>query len=251
VQALLCLRFGRTRVVLRDIHFAPEIFNDAILKGLVFDDQVMDWIVEALHQSHADEKRFREDAIIRLQEEQRRIQNRLDRLYDDRLDPHRHALVQVAAALRHDASLPFLSVVVSSEIPKEQLEETHSFSTVAEETIIRMSAVDGISALAREGNKQAIETLLSFLKIPSFSIRRASVTGLLEARVGRSLRRKMQSLIPEEQHFIFDLKKTSVREAVQVKDPRRHLAKDAQDFREPKPDPIKRSPGDKDTPSTK
>ncbi len=45
-----------------------------------------DWIVEALHQSHADEKRFREDAITRLQDEQTKIQNRLDRLYDDRLD---------------------------------------------------------------------------------------------------------------------------------------------------------------------
>jgi site-specific DNA recombinase len=62
-----------------------ECFAD-LLKGLIFDDQVMDWIVEALHQSHADEKRFREDAIIRLQEEQSKIQNRLDRLYDDRLD---------------------------------------------------------------------------------------------------------------------------------------------------------------------
>ena len=46
----------------------------------MFDDQIMDWIVEALHQSHADEKRFREDAISRLQEEQAKIQNRLDRL---------------------------------------------------------------------------------------------------------------------------------------------------------------------------
>ena len=46
------------------------------------------WIgsLRLLHQSHADEKRFREDAIIRLQEEQSKIQNRLDRLYDDRLD---------------------------------------------------------------------------------------------------------------------------------------------------------------------
>ena len=62
-----------------------DCFAD-LLKGLVFDDQVMDWIVDALHQSHADEKRFREDAILRLQEEQSKIQNRLDRLYDDRLD---------------------------------------------------------------------------------------------------------------------------------------------------------------------
>ena len=29
-----------------------ECFAD-LLKGLVFDDQVLDWIVEALHQSHA------------------------------------------------------------------------------------------------------------------------------------------------------------------------------------------------------
>jgi hypothetical protein len=62
-----------------------ECFAD-LLKGLVFDDEVMDWIVEALHQSHTDEKRFREDAVTRLQEEQSKIQNRLDRLYDDRLD---------------------------------------------------------------------------------------------------------------------------------------------------------------------
>lgn len=57
-----------------------------LLKGLVFDDQVMDWIVDALHQSHADEKRFRRDALARLQDEQSKIQNRLDKLYDDRLD---------------------------------------------------------------------------------------------------------------------------------------------------------------------
>ncbi|HXQ74448.1 MAG TPA: hypothetical protein VN844_28340 [Pyrinomonadaceae bacterium] len=39
-----------------------------------------------LHQSHADEKRFGRDAIARLQDEQSKLQNRLDKLYDDRLD---------------------------------------------------------------------------------------------------------------------------------------------------------------------
>jgi len=39
----------------------------------------MDWIVEALHQSHANKKRFKEVAITHLQEEQNKIQNRLDR----------------------------------------------------------------------------------------------------------------------------------------------------------------------------
>jgi hypothetical protein len=35
-----------------------------LLKGLVFDDEVMDWIIDALHQSHADEKRFRRDRLL-------------------------------------------------------------------------------------------------------------------------------------------------------------------------------------------
>jgi site-specific DNA recombinase len=62
-----------------------ECFAD-LLKGLVFDDEVMDWVTEALHQSHADEKRFRDEAIARLRAEHIKIQNRLDKLYDDRLD---------------------------------------------------------------------------------------------------------------------------------------------------------------------
>jgi len=65
-----------------------ECFAD-LLKGLVFDDQVMDWIVEALHRSHADEKQFSEDAITPLQEEQSKTQNRLDvkMLTSERLQP--------------------------------------------------------------------------------------------------------------------------------------------------------------------
>ncbi len=62
-----------------------ECFAD-LLKGLVFDDEVMDWVTDALHQSHADEKRFRDQSIARLQAEHGKIQNRLDKLYEDRLD---------------------------------------------------------------------------------------------------------------------------------------------------------------------
>src|SRR5882724_493130 len=57
-----------------------------LLKGLVFDDEVMDWATDALHQSHTDEKRFRDEAIARLQTEHGKIQNRPDKLYEDRLD---------------------------------------------------------------------------------------------------------------------------------------------------------------------
>ncbi len=62
-----------------------KCFGD-LLKGLVFDDEVMDWVIEALHQSHADEKSFRDEAIARLEAEHSKIQNRLDKLYEDQLD---------------------------------------------------------------------------------------------------------------------------------------------------------------------
>ena len=62
-----------------------KCFGD-LLKGLVFDDEVMDWVIEALHQSHADEKSLRDGAIARLEAEHSKIQNRLDKLYEDRLD---------------------------------------------------------------------------------------------------------------------------------------------------------------------
>ena len=46
----------------------------------------MDWVTEALHQSHADQRRFRDEAIAQLRAEHSKIRNRLDKLYEDRLD---------------------------------------------------------------------------------------------------------------------------------------------------------------------
>src|SRR6267143_6558209 len=47
---------------------------------------VVDAPAKALHQSHSDEKRTRQEAIARLRLEQTKLQNRLDKLYEDRLD---------------------------------------------------------------------------------------------------------------------------------------------------------------------
>jgi len=62
-----------------------ERFAD-LLKGLVFDEEVLGWVTEALHQSHTDEKRYHDEAITRLQAEYTRLQNRIDAMYVDKLD---------------------------------------------------------------------------------------------------------------------------------------------------------------------
>jgi site-specific DNA recombinase len=57
-----------------------------LLGQLSFDDEVMEWVRDALHASHADETREREAAIERLQTEHKRLQSRLDAMYIDKLD---------------------------------------------------------------------------------------------------------------------------------------------------------------------
>jgi DNA invertase Pin-like site-specific DNA recombinase len=62
-----------------------ERFTD-ILRSLTFDQEVLDWVTEALRQSHVDEKLFHDEAIDRLQKEYKRLQDRIDRMYIDKLD---------------------------------------------------------------------------------------------------------------------------------------------------------------------
>lgn len=57
-----------------------------ILRGLVFDDEVLDLVREALRQSHRDVRAFHDEAIRRLQAEYTKVQSRLDAAYTDKLD---------------------------------------------------------------------------------------------------------------------------------------------------------------------
>ena len=59
---------------------------DALLGRLTFDDEVLDWVRDALHHSHAGERREHEAAIKRLRAEYDRLQNRVHAAYVDKLD---------------------------------------------------------------------------------------------------------------------------------------------------------------------
>jgi site-specific DNA recombinase len=62
-----------------------EQFTD-LLGRLTFDEQVLDWVRDALHASHADERREQEQAIARHQTEYKRLQDRISAMYVDKLD---------------------------------------------------------------------------------------------------------------------------------------------------------------------
>jgi hypothetical protein len=135
----------------------------------------------------------------------------------------RWAMVYAAAALEHRAALPLLKNIVLTPIPPERSDDPHA-STVAEETIIRTTAVDGIAALARRGEEEAVEALQEFVDLPSFSIRRAAIHGLLASPRGDDLRNRLRECLPKDQVFLLDLKQVDVRDAPQVGDPQRHLS---------------------------
>jgi hypothetical protein len=53
---------------------------------LKFDDEVLEWVREALHASHADERREHEEAIRRHEAERKRLDQRIHSMYVDKLD---------------------------------------------------------------------------------------------------------------------------------------------------------------------
>ena len=57
-----------------------------LLGRLKFDDEVLEWVREALHASHADERREHEEAIKRHQAEYKRLNDRIHAMYVDKLD---------------------------------------------------------------------------------------------------------------------------------------------------------------------
>ena len=75
--------------VCRRRHVREEVLEQQfteMLGRLHFDDEVLEWLREALHASHADERREHDAAIERLQAEYKRLQARLEAMYVDKLD---------------------------------------------------------------------------------------------------------------------------------------------------------------------
>lgn len=137
--------------------------------------------------------------------------------------PTRWGLIHAAAELRHPAALPFFRSVVLTPIPPERSPDPHS-STVAEETILRTTAVDGTAELARSGDRAAVDALFDFLSLPSFSIKRAAVQGLLGVQQGESLRGRIEERLCPEDRFLLDIRPLDVRRATQIDDPEANLS---------------------------
>jgi HEAT repeat protein len=147
----------------------------------------------------------------------------------------RWGLIFAASELKHPAALPFLCELILTPLPAETSRNPHSFSVVAEETILRTTAVEGVGHLAASGRKEALDALLSFLAIPSLSIRRAAVQAILGTPGGRRLRRRIAESLPRDERFLLDLRRPDVREVPQIRNPEKNLSDAGQRARKEAP----------------
>jgi len=60
-------------------------FREA-LGAIRVDDEVLEWMVEALRESHRDEKSYHNEMVAQLQKKHQRLQDRIDAMYMDKLD---------------------------------------------------------------------------------------------------------------------------------------------------------------------
>ena len=58
----------------------------SLLKGIAFSAETLVWVRHALRESNRDERQFHDDAIAKLKGEHRRLQDRVDAMYMDKLD---------------------------------------------------------------------------------------------------------------------------------------------------------------------
>lgn len=184
---------------------------------------------QSYHTALADLRKHAPDVVVEIA--------RAERACASQDYPTRWMLIYAASQLDNGAALSFLCTVAASPIPPERSKDPHSWSTVAEETILRTTAIDGVARLARRKNPKALASLFEFLTQPSFSVKRAAAQGILAAPNGRKLSSRIANLLPSDQRFILDMKHVDVREVPQVKDPRKHLPERVRS-RESAPKPI-------------
>jgi hypothetical protein len=150
-----------------------------------------------------------------------------DRYFD------RWSLVQLLSELRQPAAAAPLNRIITSRIPAEKAKGSHDASTVAEEVIIRTTAVEGVVRLSADGVEEARRILLRHARNRTFSIRRASVQGLLETGDDAD-KRELRALLKERnEQGLLRIKRMDVREVPEATGGRFVVSRDVK--REPPP----------------
>ena len=127
----------------------------------------------------------------------------------------RWSLVQLLVELRYPEAVKLLNRIIAARIPAEKVRKSHDMSTVAEEVMIRTTAVEGLVRLSADGVTEARELLLKHAAHRTFSIRRACVQGLMQTGTDDDKRKLRRLLKERKEDDLLKIKRVDVRSVPQ------------------------------------
>ena len=142
------------------------------------------------------------------------ISNSFDKLPEPAYDA-KWLLTYCASQLELPECIELLAKIARSKIPPERSKHIHQFSTVAEETAIRLRAIDGLVNMAKKNNKEAESKLFQVLTSEYISLSIAACQGLLE--VDTQSRKKILETLPPDKKHIIDIVRKPVKEIILTK----------------------------------
>ena len=222
---------------INDFPSSSDSFQENIPKQLLFTKSkagiLLENALKAINSFGEDAEKHFQETLKELREIPDEVVLELAQAFDDKCQPDAYpikwGLVFLATELKSKAAYPFLKRLIFTPIPDERSTNVDSFSTVAEETILRTTAVEGLlfflkNNMDKNYHKGAEELLLECLKLPSISIMRAAFQTLEKAgQLDDQMRKKIKELLPKERHYLLKIKPMEVEEVEQIKDPESHL----------------------------
>jgi HEAT repeat protein len=148
-----------------------------------------------------------------LQRQPEAVSAALTRAYDG-LDEGRYferwGVVQTLGSLRSQAAASALATVALTPLPPENFDVSATDrSSREDEAMIRFRAIDGLAALAADGDTKALENLRQAIKAVDFTVRRAAAQAYLHLKP--EARNDVASLLPKNEQFILSLARGEAR----------------------------------------
>jgi hypothetical protein len=135
----------------------------------------------------------------------------------------RWSAIQLITDMRGTGSVDFLADVLRQPIPEERgSDPAHGFSTVAEEVMIRTTAIEALSRRLAAGDRSAGDVLLSQLGSEILSIRRAAIQAATDSGDEALARRVRETVAGTDDEWMLSIRRSGVGSVPQP-DPRRTL----------------------------
>ncbi|MBI3540710.1 MAG: hypothetical protein HY073_00965 [Deltaproteobacteria bacterium] len=123
----------------------------------------------------------------------------------------RWLLVHTMAQIEDPSNLNHFRKLLMSPIPPEKSQDTHHFSTVEQEVVIRLATLNGSEVLAQKGNAQAKALLLETIKANRHPVltREAVVAYMASAPDEDEAKKELRSVLPADSKSLIELKRLS------------------------------------------